>query len=98
MDGFFASYWLIGFYLFQLPIMASLGKAVSECPQEGVKTPPAAMAIPACGDDHFRVRRWQSPQAAFLMPLQRGFPDLRRQSFFLYFTKVFFPEFVIYMP
>ena len=32
---------------------------------EGMKTPAAAMAIPACGVGHFRVRRWASPQAAF---------------------------------
>jgi hypothetical protein len=30
-----------------------------------LQTPPAAMAISACGDDQFRVRRWQIPRAAF---------------------------------
>ncbi len=41
--------------------------------QEGVKTPRAAMAIPGCGDDHFRVRRCQSPHAAFSRPRCRPF-------------------------
>jgi hypothetical protein len=34
--------------------------------QRGRQTPRAALAIPACGDDHFRVRRWAIPRAAFL--------------------------------
>ncbi len=33
------------------------------------------MAIPACGVDHFRVRRWASPHAAFSGPLQA--PSIR---------------------
>jgi hypothetical protein len=28
------------------------------------------MAIPACGDGHPRVRRWQIPRAAFEAPAQ----------------------------
>jgi hypothetical protein len=42
-----------------------------------LKTPRAAIAIPACGDDHFRVRRWQSPHAAFFCPPFDPFPPSR---------------------
>ena len=33
-----------------------------------MKTPRAALVIPACGVGHPRVRRWRSPRAAFETP------------------------------
>ena len=39
---------------------------------EPFQTPRAAMAIPACGVGHFRVRRWPSPHAAFGSPFEGG--------------------------
>ena len=35
------------------------------CCHEAFQTPAAEMANAGCGDDSFRVRRWQSPQPAF---------------------------------
>ena len=42
-----------------------------DCPLGASKTPRAALAIPACGVGHSRVRRWRFPRAAFSAPVHR---------------------------
>ncbi len=51
-------------------------KGVFQRPLVGLKTPRAAMAIPGCGDGHFRVRRWASPHAAFFYSITSFVPPV----------------------
>ena len=61
------------------------------CGKRGSKTPRAALAIPACGDGNPRVRRLQSPRAAFwhtlafVLVFLLGEMDIKAQTNFDYF-------------